>query len=350
MAHPTLTRIFSLNLNLLMTALGGVLLGVLIFHLGPGAVLEHLGRIGPGWLSLNGQEILVSLAKTGGWNYCFPPENRTVAFWDLLKIRLVGEGLNYLVPTAIAGEIWRISSLRRSMPSTRGAASVAVAKFNLFSGALFFITLGLLFAAPHAPLRPGLTPWLWAALALCLLMLAMFYLSLRHRAFEKFAARLQNWLPAQVYAYLPAHQIEEADDFIAAYLAADRRSLLASMSFYTLGWALGLVEVALIFYFLRLPLDPATLVMVETLSILLDIGLFFLPIKLGTQEGGRVLIFIALGLPPASGLSFAIVRRIKDLTWAGIGLGLMQTLPSPLLRPDVGHSAANPISPPGGPQ
>jgi hypothetical protein len=32
-----------------------------------------------------------------------------------------------------------------------------------------------------------------------------------------------------------------------------------------------------------------------------------------------------LGLPPVSGLAFGIIRRIRELTWAGIGMAFLTT-------------------------
>jgi hypothetical protein len=54
--------------------------------------------------------------------------------------------------------------------------------------------------------------------------------------------------------------------------------------------------------------------------VTIDGILFFVPAKAGTQEGGKMLIFSLLGLDPAKGLSLAIARRIRELTWAGIAL------------------------------
>ena len=45
--------------------------------------------------------------------------------------------------------------------------------------------------------------------------------------------------------------------------------------------------------------------------------LFFVPAKVGTQE---VIVFAALGLNPARGLTVGIVRRTRQLTYAGLGL------------------------------
>ncbi|TPW18607.1 MAG: hypothetical protein FD126_3378, partial [Elusimicrobia bacterium] len=61
---------------------------------------------------------------------------------------------------------------------------------------------------------------------------------------------------------------------------------------------------------------------IELLSITID-GIFFMvPAKVGTQEGGKTAIFTALGLPPASGFAFGVVRHIRELAWAALGLYL----------------------------
>jgi uncharacterized protein (TIRG00374 family) len=329
MGRLRFSHFFSFDLNFLMTILGAVFLGILVYSLGGQEVLDQIIKMGPGWLSINGQMILVLLANTGGWNYAFDPQHRPVNFWELFKMRLVGDGLNYLVPAAMAGEIFRINSLRRDMPLTRGAASVAVAKLTNLFAAVLCIALGLLFAAPFAPLKPGITLWLWVAFFACVVLLMLVYKVLRHRLFDNAAAWLKERLPARLYDHLPTGLIEETDGDVANYLAVDNLSFLASVALHALGWALSLIEVYLIFHFLQLPVDLATIVMVGTLSILWDTGLFFVPIKFGVQEGGRVLIFLALGLSPAAGLSFGIIHRIKELIWAGLGLAVLQTIPSP---------------------
>jgi hypothetical protein len=291
-------------------------------------------RIGPGWFFIIGQEILPILANTTGWHYAFAPESRTVTFGNLLRMRLAGDSLNYLVPSAtLGGEIWRINSLRRDVSVAVGAASVTLSKFNQFLGQALFIALGLSVAAPFAPLKPGLVPWFWGVLAGYLLFLGMIFWGLHRRLFGKMAGFLRAWLPSRVCAYLPTERIEELDGFIAAYLAGEQKAFWASTALFALAWALGSIEVLIIFYFLGLPLNPATAVTVETLSIFLDLVLFFMPAKLGTQEGGKVLIFLSLGLSPVAGLSFGLIRRVRELAWAGIGLVFLHTMPSPSRHP-----------------
>jgi hypothetical protein len=60
--------------------------------------------------------------------------------------------------------------------------------------------------------------------------------------------------------------------------------------------------------------------------VLIDGILFFVPGKVGTQEGGKVLLFATLGLDPARGLTVGVVRRIRELTYAGVGLAALGAL------------------------
>ena len=71
-------------------------------------------------------------------------------------------------------------------------------------------------------------------------------------------------------------------------------------------------------------------------SVLIDGILFFVPAKVGTQEGGKVVLFAALGLNPARGLTVGVVRRIRELVYAGLGLvalGWVSTRARHRLRP-----------------
>ena len=74
------------------------------------------------------------------------------------------------------------------------------------------------------------------------------------------------------------------------------------------------------------PVDWQTALALEIGSVLIDGILFFVPAKVGTQEGGKVLLFAMLGLDPARGLTVGVVRRIRELTYAGLGLAVLAWL------------------------
>ncbi len=315
-----------IDLNLLAALLGAGVLAFLLYRLGVNQVLQQLAKVGWGWSLIIGQEILPILANTVGWHYAFAAPHRAVSFWDLFKMRQAGDGFNYLIPSAtVGGELLRVNLLRQKLSIALGAASVTIAKFTQFLGQALFIALGLALAAPFAPLRADLLPWLWALLLGCLFFLLLILVGLWQGMFSRVSRFLLTWLPHRLGRYLPVDKIGELDAYIASFLRGHQGKFWASTGLFGVAWALGSVEVFLIFHFLGLPIDLPTAVTVETLSVFIDGVLFFVPGKLGTQEGGKVLIFMSLGLPPVSGLAFGIIRRLRELTWAGVGLAFLTT-------------------------
>jgi uncharacterized protein (TIRG00374 family) len=315
-----------IDLNLMAALLGAGVLAFLLYRLGLRQVLQQLAMVGWGWPLIIGQEILPILANTAAWHYAFAAPHRSVSFWDLFKMRLAGDSFNYLVPSAtVAGELLRVNLLRQRLSISLGAASVTIAKFTQSLGQSLFIALGLALAAPFAPLKPGLLPWLWGLLVGCFILLFLILAALWRGMFSRISQFLLAWLPHRLGRYLPVDKIGELDGYIASFLQGQQGGFWASTGLFGLGWALGAVEVFLIFHFLGLPVDLPTALTVETLSVFIDAVLFFVPGKLGTQEGGKVLIFMSLGLPPVSGLAFGIIRRIRELAWAGVGMALLAT-------------------------
>lgn len=86
---------------------------------------------------------------------------------------------------------------------------------------------------------------------------------------------------------------------------------------------MGAVETFFILRFLRISVPFGRAVGIEVLAVTIEGVLFFVPAKIGVQEGGKVLIFLAAGLSPAKGLAFGLARRIRELAWAAVGLGFL---------------------------
>jgi uncharacterized membrane protein YbhN (UPF0104 family) len=66
-----------------------------------------------------------------------------------------------------------------------------------------------------------------------------------------------------------------------------------------------------------------TALVLEAVSSAVRFATFMIPGSLGALEGGNVAIFAAFGLPGAAGLSFSLVRRLREAMWALVGLGAL---------------------------
>ena len=52
--------------------------------------------------------------------------------------------------------------------------------------------------------------------------------------------------------------------------------------------------------------------------------LFFLPLQQGGREGGFLLSATGLGLTASTGIFVALIIRLRELVWTGIGLALIK--------------------------
>jgi uncharacterized protein (TIRG00374 family) len=99
-----------------------------------------------------------------------------------------------------------------------------------------------------------------------------------------------------------------------------RVRVLVSALLHTLGWAVGGLEIYVVLTLAGVPVSPATALVVEAAGSAVRFATFMVPGSLGALEGGNVALFAAFGLPGAAGLSFSLVRRLREATWAVIGL------------------------------
>src|SRR5262245_15994389 len=110
------------------------------------------------------------LFNTAGWVLAFPRGERTVGGGRLLGLRLAGDGVNYLTPSAtLGGELLRIRLLAGLGPSSVTWASIGVAKLGQTAAQGIFVCLGLALVLPRFT---RLSPWIGGLVGLSVAVLA----------------------------------------------------------------------------------------------------------------------------------------------------------------------------------
>jgi len=313
------SRTFQIAERLLLVA-GLLLLGFLVYQLGPRAVFANLRLVGWGIVPIVGQEAIAYVANALGWLAAFPAAGPTIPFIELLRARIAGDAVNYVTPTAtLGGEFVRTRFLRGQATTTALVASVAVAKLAQTVGQIAFVIVGLAIILDDTPLPPGLRHGLLAGLVAFTAM-AIALVFVQRRGMFAPLLRVAQRIGWAAHAPELMRRLRHLDAEIARFhLAANGAFFVSAFSFF-LGWLMGIVEIYLILWFLDAGPSVHRALTIEVLSVAIDGMLFFVPLKAGTQEGGKVLIFTILGLDPAQGLALGIVRRIRELAWASIGL------------------------------
>jgi phosphatidylglycerophosphate synthase/uncharacterized membrane protein YbhN (UPF0104 family) len=302
---------------------GIILLVVLVRELGPSTVLANLTLVGWGIVPIVLQESVAYLANTLGWWAAFPWPRPAIPFGQLLAARIAGDAVNYTTPTAtLGGEFVRTRLLRGRAPTTSLVASVAVAKLSQTIGQISFVIIGLAIVIDETPLPAPIQHGLLIGLAaFSALTIALVWAQRRGMFAPLFRLAVRLGLPA--VAPQLARSAQHLDNEIARFHDTANGAFAFSVASFMAGWAMGIVEIYLILWFLNVPVTVHRALTIEVLSVAIDGVLFFVPAKAGTQEGGKVLIFTLLGLDPAKGLALGILRRIRELTWSMVGLTIL---------------------------
>jgi uncharacterized membrane protein YbhN (UPF0104 family) len=340
------------GIELACLALGAAVLATTVWAIGADTLIGDLRTMGWGLAAILLVESLSVALNTGGWALGFPSGERPVSVPRLFAARLAGDGVNYLTPSAtVGGELLRLRLLGPQVPASLRLGSVSVAKIGQSLAQAVFILLGLAIVLPGLAVAQGWLGWTGAIVAACVAGAA----AVAHWAAFVWAVDRGFWRMTRGVLrrvrlgwLLPASWAGPGRDLDAALARLGPWRAAASLGCFVAGWTVGAAEIYLILHWVGGTVDWQTALALETGSVLIDGILFFVPAKVGTQEGGKVVLFAALGLNPARGLTVGVVRRIRELAYAGLGLvalGWLTARPTPGPTPLQAHVSSDQRSP-----
>ena len=312
--RPSLSR----PLRLTVTGAGLAFIVWLSWDLGPAAVWSTFHALG--WRLAVVMFVPFSAAvalDTIGWSVLLP--GCRVGWARLAGARLAGEAVNLATPTAsVGGEPLKAYLVRDHVPLDLGLASVIVDKTSVVIGQAVFLAAGLSLAlAALAPPRE-------VTMAMAVLLMAEAigaggFALVQLRGGVAGAGRVLQRLgigPAPSYRAL----LHDVDRRLADLYRGRWARVVASTLFHAGGWAVGGLEIYVVLGLAGIPVDLTTAFVLEAVNSAVRFATFMIPGSLGALEGGNVAAFAVFGLPAAAGLSFSLVRRLREMTWALIGL------------------------------
>ena len=271
---------------------------------------------------------LEHVAHAWGWRRCFAPDHAP-PLGTLVQAYLAGYAFSVLTPTAsVGGDVLRASLVPRSVPAAEAVASVTADRLACSVSDACLGLAGVVILLVAGPLVPWQRGALVAATVLFGLGIAGFF-------FVQRSGWLVGWLAAHPLvariggARLAERLTRAGQDFDfrlrslhldrpAAFRGALLRNLAASL--------VGAVQVVVFLAWLGSPHLLRAAATIFLIGIALDIFSFFIPGRLGVQEGSRMLGASVAGLDPSLGLLLSLVLRVDQVAWAVVGLGMHSRL------------------------
>ena len=313
-------------LRYLLLVLGLLTLILIVWHIGPGRIYGAAAQLGPGaLLVLLVPSFIMYVIEAYGWKVTLGPSAKDIPFWRVLAIRTAGEVVNMTTPTAyVGGEPLKAYLLKKhNVPIVEGLASVIIAKTTMTIAEVLFILLGI---ALGVALLGGNDS---SAQTVAAGLLSVGLLTFGTAAFVFMQRRgLFTWLLEFLrkiglkIAYLEAReeQLRSLDRTILEFYRNNRPAFYASTGLFFLGWMAEALEVYVIIYYLGGPAMSLSAISIGALSVFIKGGTFFIPGSLGAQDGGNLLLLRAFGYSDVIGITFALLRRFRELVWIGLGL------------------------------
>jgi len=319
----------------LPVCLGASLFALLVWKVGARRLLGDVGAAGWGLLlpvAIGGMSHAV---RTLAWRLTLPGDCRPIPFWRLMGLRLIGEaGGQFGITGQLAGESARVWLISPVVPVPRGASSVALDRGMFAIGGAILTVLGVVLALltqpiPHALfaffglLAAGLTAFL-GSMALALhqewpLLSAPSRLLQRFRVTKGFAGGWQEAIRRVERTLFSFHR-ESPAAFWCSFALQLIAHGFAVAEVYSILWLLGK--------------EPSVLLafLIEALTKVVNLAGSFVPANIGTYEGGNMLILATFGLRGSTGLTLAVIRRLRALFWSALGLAYLAAFRMPSRR------------------
>jgi putative membrane protein len=323
-----------------LLGLGVAVFAWLIYRSGPSEIGRQLAAVGV-WLPV----ILIPYAisysfDTLGWRATLGKYKKNLRFVDLFLIRLAGEAVNQLTPSAyLGGEPLKAFLLRKAnVPLSQGLASVIIAKTAITLAQAIFVLGSLIFAYARLAGEQGLLATLLIVLGLLFLVILLAGWVQRRGLFGFLIRLLSRLRIPNGFLKSRERELNAIDQTIRLFYREDKRHLFLSVLYYLIGWVAGAFEVYLLLFFLDLPVGAGDAIAIEALVSVIRSAFFFLPGGVGAQEGGNLFLFYLFGLPGEAAMTYSIVRRLRELLLIGIGLAFLvknEVRPQPLAEVDL---------------
>jgi hypothetical protein len=298
---------------------GAALFTYVVRRAGVGDVLDGIQRVGWGLVLILALAGLRFMVRAACWRLCMPADAR-LTYPRAFSAFLAGDAVGSVTPLGLlASEPTKIFLTRHDLATRDSLASLATE--NLIYGAsiltMLAVAAGVVLATVPLPVS-----WRWAVVGALFAAVAAPFLLLRllRGTWDDRRGPRPRWR-----AWLAELRMAVVS-FSAGHPARLSGAFGLEMAFHVL----GTLEVFLTLHWLVPDRAPSftQAIAFEGLNRVVTVVFKFVPFRIGVDEALSGVVAPALAVAPAAGVALAVVRKVRNLFWSGVGLAIIVAHPA----------------------
>ncbi len=307
------------KIKVILAIAGAGLLAVLVARIGPALLVRQLAVLRwcvPVLVVLG----LVKLSlRTWSWRQALAADGIAVSTRQLLGVSIASQSMGYLsVMGPLVGEPIKPLLLRNSAAVESSTPSTLADTTVYWLSSALLGLIGTLAAILFAAKGPG--AFAVSAISLAVFAGAMLPLLTRRPLVPFISAFMCRWKGDAHRSCSLLRKAGEIEDRMRSFRLRHLRTVLRMFFLGVLVQIATAAEVLAVMTALGVHIGFFALLAVEAANRMVKLLSFYVPGRVGADEGGAAGAFLLFGLDPAAGLTLAIARRAQALIWALVGL------------------------------
>ena len=303
---------------------GAAVLAVLVSRIGVRVILDLLRQVGSAFLVVAAIYAAHLAVRAAALWRCLPPQS--LRYGEVLRVRLSAEAVEMLTFTgpflAEPAKGWLLARRGLTGADAFGGVAIEYLLYTLMSAWMAIVALSLLIA--RGALAPGLRGAVIGVIAgMIAFTLAFIVAAVSGRGLLVPIVRRSGAVIGRRRADAAAARLDPVERVLVAFIHDKPLRLSVVLVIEAIGHLLLALEILVVVRALGLSIALMDPIIVEGAIKFISVAFFFVPGQLGAQEGVYTLLFQAIGLSGAVGLTMALVRRVRALIVAGAGVAIL---------------------------
>ena len=311
-------------LGIVFVVLGLALFAYFVKKAGVGQIAGGIRRLGAGFLLIIAISSVRHIVRSLAWSLCMEAPYR-LRFRDAFRARLMGDAIGNVLPFAsfVVSEPAKPALIRDRVPLVAGFSALAIE--NIFYGLSVAVSIssGMVALLLSFSLPRGLR--LASIIALVVIMIAILLGALLIRKQLRFISGAASFLHRRGLSEKWVEKGRTLEDRIYGFYRGNATRFLPILLLEGCFHFAGVCEIYVTLSFIS-PAQPPTLLtafILESVNRVITVAFKFIPLRMGVDEAGTGKVSKVLLFAEATGVTLAIVRKARDVFWAGIGMALL---------------------------